>query len=149
MDNIFILIGNHFRENKVEIAGGAIFFEALIPKTFSYLKNSFLNNKALYYGDDFASWPQRLALYENKTFPYTNYQKEELNQTKLTNLEIESGILFKFNYTFVIIDGFYQRAFLPEKFKLEISFLNCNYTSIDYNYDGNPFYEDNEGFYLF
>ena len=109
-----------FIKNIASISGGAIFFATSVLSSFDWKNNSFFENIAKYYGNDWASPPFRLCLTN------TNVSDSDYNEGKILKLadpffKLQSHVLFDMEYLVWIVDQFFQPAFSDPPMLLNLS----------------------------
>ena len=102
------LNSNDFEYNNAKIGGSLMFYDKL-PNNFSLTNsNSFKNNFALSYGEDFASSSYRL-LFLGKDLPLMKkYDIDSLRNNAFYSLKTSSGSMLDTTLRFVFVDKFYQ-----------------------------------------
>ena len=104
-----ILKNNAFQQNSASQAGGALMFYKKLPINFDSgtQNNTFLDNKAFAYGDNYASEPYRIFFLGTNPFQET-FEIQALKESPLLTLNAQSGIQMAPLLKFVIVDIFYQ-----------------------------------------
>lgn len=116
----FTLIENKFLNNFAKESGGAIYFKTIIPKSFKTTSNFFKNNSALNYSNDLASCPSYIGIINKELIKFEendNYYQDFSLDLPISNVTIQSGVIFNLNFSFLILDQFFQRSF-PIKNKM-------------------------------
>ena len=103
------LNSNNFKECQAKSSGGALMFFKKLPNNFSSNNdNSFTDNKADAYGEDYASEAFRLLFLGTRSVE-KRFLIDSFKDSPFYTLKTTSGNVISTTLKFVIVDHFYQK----------------------------------------